>query len=314
MSYRGAKDRAFARNPAARAAHGRIVLPGSSYYVMAAAISAAFFFLMWDILNDGRNETPWVPAGIGASVLLCCAVIIREVNLRRSRTWVLRQQRVSRLGADAGGRPGDERDANKLTIERNAAILADIKRKSGAAKVLDKFSAGHKEVFELCREYLERNEAELALVNAGSPRLAPLLRGRTTAVDDHRYHLLRWAEIEARSLTGEANRITDTAGRIDAGLAALSVIDSALESYPSEPALLESREVLVDLVASIKVGDCVERAERAEFDGNRAESVALYKEALYFLGRENAGGIHRDEAAVRIRAAIDRLTGPESGD
>lgn len=313
MSYRVAKDRAFARNAVGRGAPGRIGLSASSYYVMAAAISAAFFFLMWDILNDGRNETPWVPAGIAASVLLCCAVIIREVVLRRTRTRVLRQQQVSGLRADLHGH-ADKGDANKLTIERNAAILADIKRKSEAAKVLDKFSAGHREVFELCREYLVRNEAELAVVSAGSPRLAPLLRGRTAAVDHHRYHLLRWAEIETRSLTGEAKRITDTAGKIDAGLGALHVIDSALESYPSEPALLESREVLVDLVASIRVGDWVERAERAEFEGDRAESIALYKEALFFLGRGNAGGVHRDEAVIRIRAALDRLGDSESRD
>jgi len=270
---------------------------------------------MWDILNDGRNETPWVPAGIGASVLLCCAVILREVVLRRSRRLVLRQQRITGpLGAVSGGRPGDERDAGKLTVERNAAILSDIKRKSEAAKVLDKFSAGHREVFELCREYLERNESELALVSAGSPRLAPLLRGRTAAVDYHRFHMLRWAEIEARSLTGEAKRMSDAARRIEAGLGALNVIDSALESYPSEPALIESRELLVDLIASIKVGDWVERAERAEFEGNNAGSIALYKEALFFLGRENVGGMHRDEAAARIRTAMERLRAAESGD
>ncbi len=290
-------------------------LPASSYYVLAVAVSVAFFFLIWDILNNGREDTPWVTAGISASVLLCGAVILREVILRRARNRLLYQQRIidSRVeGAHA--RVGDQRDANKLTLERNAAILAELKQKSDAAKVLNKFSAAHREVFELCGEYIARNEIELKTVNASSPRLAPLLRGRTVVADYHRYHLLRWAEIEARSLTVEARNRAKPSERIEAGQSALGVVDSALEFYPSEPSLIESRELLVDLVASIKVADWVERAERAVFKGNYPRAITLYKEALYYLGRENVGGHDREQAAIHINAAIDRIRAMESGE
>ncbi len=288
-------------------------LPASSYYVLALAVSAAFFFLIWDILNNGREDTPWVTAGISASVLLAGAVILREVILRRARNRLLHQQRIidSRVES-AGFRVGDPRDANKLTLEKNAAILAELKQKSDAAKVLNKFSAAHREVFELCGEYMARNETELKTVNASSPRLAPLLRGRTAVSDYHRYHLLRWAEIEARLLTGEARNRAKASERIDAGQSALSVIDSALEFYPSEPSLIESRELLVDLVASIKVSDWVERAERSAFKGNYSRAITLYKEALFYLGRENVGGHDREQAAMRINAAIERIREMES--
>jgi len=288
-------------------------LPASSYYVLSVAVSAAVFFLIWDVLNTGREETPWVTAGISASVLLGGAVLLREVILRRARNRLIRQQRIidSRVEG-AGVRVGDFREPSKLTLEQNAAILREIKQKSDAAKILNKFSAAHREVFELCGEYMARNESELRTVGAGSPRLAPLLRGRTVIAEYHHYHVLRWAEIEARSLTGEAKSRSRTNERVDAGQNALTVIESALEFYPSEPSLIESRELVVDLIASIRVADWVERAERAAFKGNYSRSITLYKEALFYLGRENVGGHDRERAAFRINAAIEQIRDMES--
>ena len=69
-------------------------LPASNYYVLAVAISAAFFFLVWGILHDGGEETPWITAGIGASILLSGAVILREIVLRRAHDRFVRQQRM----------------------------------------------------------------------------------------------------------------------------------------------------------------------------------------------------------------------------
>ena len=125
-------------------------LPASNYYVMSVAISAAFFFLMWGILHDSNDETPWITSGVSASILLCGAVILREVILRRARNRFLRQQkRMDNSVFDAYARVGDNRDPNKLTLEKNTAILHEIRQKSEAAQILNKFSAGHREVFEL---------------------------------------------------------------------------------------------------------------------------------------------------------------------
>lgn len=283
-------------------------LPASSYYVFAVAVSAGCFFIVWDILNSGRGDAPWVTAGISASLLLCGAVVLRELILRRVRNRLLIQQRIIETRGDAYiSRPGDSRDANKLTLEKNAAVLHEIKQKSHAARVLNKFSAAHREVFELCGEYIARNENELKSVNPGSPRLAPLLRGRTAAADYHRYHMLRWAEIEARSLTAAAGNRQKTDEKIEAGTNALKIIESALEFYPAEQSLVASQELLIDLVSSIKISDFTERAERAAFKGNHSRAITLYKDALFYLGRDNVRSPDREQAAIRINEAIERI-------
>src|SRR5436190_9785884 len=290
-------------------------LPASNYYVMAAAVSIAFFFLVWGILHDEGDETPWVSSGVGASVILAGAVILRELILRRARNRFLQmERRVSDNFSTVRAQLGDRRRGGKLTLEKNAAILKEIKQKSAAAKVLSKLSAGHREVFELCGEYLARNESELTTVNAGSPRLAALLKGRNTASRFHHHHLLQWAEIEARSLTNEANGLTDVDERLRAANEAMTVIEFALQSYPTEDSLLESRDVLREMSVSIKVSDIVERAERAAFKNETRDAIGLYRDALFYFGRDNVHTAERQAAADRIMAQMEKLRlleGPE---
>jgi hypothetical protein len=283
-------------------------LPASNYYVLAVAVTAAFFFVIWGVLHDAGEEMPWVTAGVAASIVLAGAVVLRELILRHPSVRSLRQ-RVERNEVDRrrAGRMDDRRHHNKLTIERNAAILQEIANKSDAARVLSKYSSGHREVVELCAEYGALVERELKTVRAGSPRLAALLKGRMTTADLHRFHLLKWAEIEAQSLTDEARRSTNITGRIAAAQNALDVIESALSSYPSEPSLLESRDLLRELTVSIKVSHWVEKAERAELRGDAARAVRLYNDALMQLGRDNIRTPERDEAARRIGAQLARL-------
>jgi hypothetical protein len=209
---------------------------------------------------------------------------------------------------------GDRSGSGKLTLEKNAAILSDIKRKSAAAKVLNKFSAGHREVFELCGQYLARIETELTTVSAGSPRLSALLKGRTSAAKFHRYHLMHWAQIEARVLTNEANMLTNVADRLRAAKNAMKVIEFALQSYPAEENLLESREVLRELAVSITVSDLAERAEKAAFSNDRREAMTIYRDALFYLGRDNVHTHERQQLADRINAEMDRLRLLEGGE
>lgn len=290
-------------------------LPASNYYVLAVAISTAFFFLVWGILHDGGEEMPWITAGISSSIILAGAVILRETILRRAHNRFLRRQRnMAGMGPHVTARVRDPRHPNKLTLEKNAAILSEIRQKSDAAKVLNKFSAGHREVFELCSEYMALNESELKTVSAGSPRLAPLLKGRSVVADCHRHHLLKWAEIEARTLTGEARNRSNPEEKIEAAKRALNVIEWALESYPSESSLLQSRELLTELVVSIKVSNWVAEAEKAAFNGDYAQARSLYREALFDLGRENIQSHAREQAAMRINAEIDRIRALENGE
>lgn len=280
---------------------------------MSVSISAAFFFVVWGILHDSGEEMPWITAGVSASMLLCGAVLLREVILRRARARLLRQQRqmerrfaFSTAGIMETGQP------RKLTLERNAAILDDIRRKSEAARVLSKFSAGHREVFELCSEYIAHNESELKSVNVGSPRLAALLKGRNTAAEIHRYHMLRWTEIEVTVLTEEARGQSESRAKIDAAQGAMDVIQRSLADYPAETSLLQSRDLLREMVVSIKVSEWVEKAERASFDRDLDLARSLYREALFELGSDNISSQSRETAARRINEEIDRIRASES--
>jgi hypothetical protein len=272
------------------------------------AISIAFFFLAWGILHDEGEETPWVTSGISASMLLAGAVILREVILRRARARQLKlQQRIDANFVSVGRTLGERKHRSKLTLEQNAAILNSIKQKSDAAKVLNKFSAGHREVFELCSEYITRNEDELRTVAAESPRFSALLKGRTAAAAFHRYHLLRWAEIEARQLVNEAGSRTEIDDRLRAANDAAAVIEYALETYPAEESLLDSREVIREMIVSMKVSDTVEKAERAAFRHEYRDAISHYRDALFYLGRDNLSTEERQRAADRMNAEIERL-------
>ena len=290
-------------------------LPASNYYVFSVALSAAFFFLMWGILHDGGEETPWITSGVSASMLLCGAVILREVILRRVRNNFLRQRRrMDSTVFDAYSRLGENRNQNKLTLEKNAIILREIRQKSEAAQVLNKFSAGHREVFELCSDYMERNEGELKTIGANSTRLGALLKGRTAAAEYHRFHMLKWAEIESRSMTSDATNLVNASKKIEAAQNALVVIGVALASYPLESSLLESHELLTEMVVSIKVSSWVERAERSAFEGDFARARSLYRDALFYLGRDNIHNEDREQAAAFINAEIDRIRTLEGKD
>lgn len=276
-------------------------MPASNYYVLAFAVATAFFFVVWGILEDEGVKAPWQTAGVSACVLLVGAVVLREVFIRRARNRYLRQpQPKSRISQN-------DRDTNKLTAEKATEVLKEICRKSDAAIVLDKVPSGHREVFELCTVFMQRIEGELPSVKPGSPRLAALIKGRNTAAELHKFHTMRWAEIESRAMTAEVGSHTDAAERIRAAQNALEVIDQALDAYPAETSLLQSRYLLSELAVSIKVSHAVEEAEKASFRGDYADARKLYRDALFYLGRENTQSIERERAAQRILEAMEKL-------
>ncbi len=280
-------------------------VPASTYYMMAVALSAAMFFIVWGILNDSLVEAPHITSGVSASIFLFGSVVLREIIMRRARNRLIREQRrLERNFASPSVHAGDSR---KLTIERNTAILEDIKRKSDAARVLGKFSAGHREVFELCGNYILQNDSELKTVNASSPRLSPLLKGRTLANELHRFHMLKWAEIEVTSLTTDARNRAAPEEKIESARGALDVIEESLEFYPSERSLLQSRELLQDLLVSIKISNWIEQAERAAFKKDYTLAKSLYRDALFDLGRDNVNSVAREAAALKINGEIDRI-------
>lgn len=283
-------------------------LPAPSYYILAAAATIAFFFFVWGVLHEGNDDAPLLIAGIGASLLLGGSVVLREVFLRKARNRYLSAERKLDYNLRSfPTQPGIAREPDKLSLEKNAALIKNIQKKSEAARSLGKISRGHLEVFEICGEYLSLAERQMEMIRAGSPRLAGLRRGREIVGELHRYHLLSWAEIESRSLTQKAKNYVTISEKLNTAQEALTVLDSALQFYPDEPQLTESESALKGFIASIKVSHWIEQAERAAFKGNRKRAVSLYRDALFFLAREDVRSEEREAIAEKINAEIESL-------
>ncbi len=283
-------------------------LPASNYYILAAAVTIGVFFLLWGVFHDDYEETPWVGAGIGASIILAAAVFLREVILRKARLKYLSAQKQLdyNLSSVKTAYTGIN-NPHKLTLEKNASIIGEIKRKSSAAKVLNKLSNGHYEVFEICNEYLSLNKSELKTVSVGSPRIAALRRGREVVKELHRFHLLEWASIEARALTQEASLNSSIDEKLDASQKALKIVHTALQFYPNEIQLKSSEDALNEFIATIKVSHWIEQAERSAFKGHYKRAVNYYRDALFYLNKNDRNSEGQRLAAEKITAEIEKI-------
>lgn len=284
-------------------------LPASNYYVLAASAAIALFFFIWGAFHESNDETPWVGAGMAASFVLGAAVFLREVILRKARARYLAAQKLLdyNFSGAAVGFNSKLPNPNKLTLEKNAAILKEIRRKSDAAKVLGKLPDGHLEVFEICEEYLSISKNELKTVGVGSPRLAALRRGREIVKQLHRFHLLEWAETSARAFTQEAKNNVIINERLEATQKALNVIHKALQFYPNEAHLKNSEDALNEYIASIRIAHYIEQAERSAFKGNYARAISHYRDALFYLGRENVRSEEKEAVAEKIVSEIEKV-------
>ncbi|MCY7377441.1 MAG: hypothetical protein LH472_15885 [Pyrinomonadaceae bacterium] len=283
-------------------------LPVIGYYTLAIIASSAFFFFIWIILHEGNEESPMAAAGIGAGFIMGGAIVVREIFLRQARQqYLLTERKLDDTLSYIPLPPGLGGQTNKLSLEKNAEIIKEIKRKSEAARVLSNLSNGHWEVLETCSEYLSVVEKQMETVGVGSPRLAGLRRGREIVGDLHHFHLLAWAEIESRAWSQKAHNYATISEKLNAAQEALGILDSALQFYPSEPRLTESELAIKTFIASIKVSHWIEQAERAAFKGNSKRAVSLYRDALFFLAREDVNADERETIAEKINAEIEKL-------
>ena len=278
----------------------------SNYYVLAVALSIAAFFLTWGFLSEENKEFPWTTAGIAASLVLIGAVVLRNVLMRRIHQSFAPDRMAFNL-RNLRKRRNDE-NSNKLTIEKNALILEEIEKKSKAAQILGKLPEGHLEVFELCEEYLKRNEIELENAGVGSPRLPVLRRSREKVEQLHKYHLLTWASLESRLLIQDAKIQSSVSEKIENSQRALSVLDSAAQFYPNEDLLIDSIVVVKEYIATVKVEHWMEQAERAAYKQNYKRAINHYRDALFFLARENDRTPEKDLIAEKINVEIARLS------
>lgn len=289
---------------------GPFWLPASNYYLLSAGISFALFFLVWGVLSDGRDDGVGVSALLIASIFFVSAVFVREVVLRKARNKFLREQRrldrsVLAFASQAGTAERAQRE--KVTAEQNAAILREISKKSEAANVLASFPEGHKEVFVMCTEYLAMNSREMSSAGVGSPRIKGFARGREIASRFHRHHLLKWAEIESLNFTQHLTSRVKISDKIGGARKALEAVDFALRSYPHEPDLIESRNVLVAAIDSFIVNRHVERAEKVAAKGNYKQALKNFETALSYLEKAAPGRDDAKAVAEMIEQQIERM-------
>jgi hypothetical protein len=289
-------------------------MPASSFYVLTIATGLGVFFAIWWLLREDGEETAVIIAGLSGTVILGGGVFLREFVFRKARNRVIESQRRldwSLKGASLNsGSRSDRRD--KLTIELNAAILGEIRQKSNAARVLSSMANGHKEVFELCERYMSINGRELKSVSPGSPRIAALLKGKEAAEELHRFHMLKWAEIEAKTLTLEARKAKKASMRIEAAERALSVVSSVQDVYPYEDELKDSAAAIREFLASLKLRTRIEKAERAITREDYKQARKYYAEALRFIDGEPIPEQDRIFAVDQIKEALSRIENFES--
>ncbi len=290
-------------------------LPASSYYALSAAVAIALFFFLWGALHEGKDEMPWIGAGLGASIALAVAVFLREIILRGARErFLLKQKQLDHSLLRFAQYAPTAQSSRKLTLEQNSTVLREIRLKSDAAKVLARLPEGHREVFDLCESYLSVISNELPTIAPGSPRIPAFRRGGDVARKFHRYHLLKWAEIETRSLTQDARSDPDHSNRVDKAQEALSVLDFALAQYPNEASLNESRSVVEEMVGSFRVGHLVEQARFAVFKGRTEAAIELFEEAVFILQTDGGRSVDKVIAVEAIGKELDALRTTISSD
>lgn len=283
-------------------------LSAANYYFLVLFMSATLFVVVLAMSYDGYEELPWMAAALAAATLAFLMVLFREVVLRRTRARARAARRLSHQLQAARGfsRSGDEED--KLTIQRNEELIREIRAKSDAAKVLGKLADAHMEVFELCGDYLSAASAEIARARAGSPRIPALKKGSASAARRHRFHMLKWAEIKARSFTAEASNSGRLTDKIDAAEEALQAVETAIRAYPSEPTLADSLQVLQVFLISARVKTSIDKGDRAGAKGSFKRAVDHYRDALEELSSNNVVFAERERITEKIRSEIVRLT------
>lgn len=261
---------------------------------------------MWGLLRETEEEAPWITAGLFANIVLICAVVLREIVLRRYRERLLLNQK--RLDHNLRNVPRRQVAVEqKISLERNAEFINEIERKSQAANVLNKLPEAHLEAFEACYDYLQMTGKQLESINHGSPRLEAILKGRAKAESLGHSHLLQWASGESRYLVQEARNRANMNEKVEMAQRAASVLESALRFYPEDDELIQSSSAVKEFLVSIRVSHWMEQAERAAFKGHNQRAISHYRDALFFLAREGVLNPEHEVIAAKINAEIENL-------
>ena len=266
----------------------------------AAAASAALFFVLWWMLQG--EENPWVPAGFAASVVMLVAASARVLVIRRARTRNVREQ-----GSGERSRSGKQQSREVMhSTSLHAAALRALQKQSVDADSRDLPPESHREIYELCRDYLNGAEQALLSSSLSLEGRAALRAGQERVRTLQKHHLLTWARGSARTLTREAQQRVRLYEKVEIANRALDCIDSALKVYPDEEELNRSARAVIEFITSSKVVHWVELAERAAFKGYYRRAIDCYRDALFYLSRDGPDQDHEADAE-RIAREIELL-------
>jgi hypothetical protein len=270
----------------------------SSVMTAATGVSAALFFVLWWALQGEDN--PWVLAGLTVSVVMLVVFAARSTVVRRNR--------ISRLNpAHHHGRSMPQPSGNVTQSTRmHSAGLRALQKQSAEADAKDLPPQAHRDLYDLCADYLHGVEHSLqSPILAAEGRLA-LRAGQERVRALQRHHLLTWARGSARAFTHDAQQRVRLHEKLEAANRALECIESALTVYPDEEELKVSARAVREFITSSRVAHWVELAERAAFKGYYRRAIDRYRDALFYLTRDGAG--HDLEAgAERITREIELL-------
>jgi tetratricopeptide (TPR) repeat protein len=290
------------REPSFSGSSGPVRTPSvSGFMTAAAAASAALFFVLWWMLQG--EENPWIPAGLAASVVMLVAASACLAIVRRSRVRYIRDY-------DSGewrGRSRPRSSGNAMpSTSRHSAALRALHKQSLAADAREASPEAHRELYDLCTEYLGGAEQALHAPSLPAETRLALRAGQERVRTLQRHHLLTWARGSARSLTHQAQQRVRLYEKVETANRALECIDAALRIYPDEEELKISAVAVRDFITSSRVAHWVELAERAAFKGYYRRAIDRYRDALFYLTRDSPDQ-DREAGAERITREIELL-------
>ena len=273
---------------------------------MAIVLAAGLFFALWWILVSGGDESPWLPAGLAASVVLLVALSAREVVMRRARTRYILENGIREASRSHSGTSGRSQKKTFSSSFHSAALRA-IQKQSSAADRPGSTPEMHLEVAQLCHDYLASTEEAIKSGSLRSEKGITLRAGQERVRGLHRHHLLTWARGHSQLLAHEAQQRARTFDKVETATKALDCIDSVLRLYPDETELNESKVAIQEFIASVKVAHWVELAERSAFRGHYRRAIDRYRDALFYLNQDVVKEDVRVAGTEKIEREIERL-------
>ena len=285
----------------------------AGYMLVSVGLSFALFLSIWFILRTDGDEAPWLPAGLAAGFVILTAAAAREVVMRRAWARYTREMEMA-MGAGEITRPAvpvlkpaQPLVVNRAGMQNSIAALRNLQQRLAELDAPATPTEAHLEAYRTCEQHLAATDEVLRSAGGAAELRAALRSAQERVRALQKKHLLLWARGEATRLTQEAQLRVRLSDKIETAQRALGVLDEALKIYPGEQELRDSSGAVRDFIASVKVGQWVEMAERSAFRGKYARAISRYRDALFYLSRADMNEEARAEAAARIQREIEML-------